>query len=103
MMVAITVLHHLLSSVKINKMTFFLWLILNTLLATAAPQNNTVHFVAHGQGVVQIVWYNDRPFKQWALMEHPVTEKKSATKIHRQLKNFTVSMLLIKSTIGHCT
>jgi hypothetical protein len=32
-----------------------------------------------------------------------VTEKKSATKIRRQLQHFTVSMLLIKSTICHWT
>jgi hypothetical protein len=35
------------------------------------------------------------------LIEHPVAEKKSVTKIHRQLKHFTASMLLIKCTAAH--
>jgi hypothetical protein len=35
--------------------------------------------------------------------EFPVAEKKSVTKIQRQLKNFTASMLLTKCTAGHWT
>jgi len=38
-----------------------------------------------------------------AVIEFPVAEKKSVTKIQRQLKNFTASMLLTKCTVGHWT
>jgi hypothetical protein len=55
------------------------------------------------QVLVQTVWYGDMPFKQWAVIEFPVTEKKSVTKIQRQLKNFTASVLLTKCTVGHWT
>ena len=100
-MVAKAVLHHLPSSVKINRksLIFFLWSIFNTLLATAAPQYTTFYCTCAGgcpHGV-----YGDMPFKQWAVTEFPVAEKKSVTKIQRQLKNFTASMLLTKCTDGH--
>jgi len=82
-------------------MIFFLWLILNILLATAAPQYTTFcHICAGGcpNGV-----YSDMPFKQWAVIEFPVAEKISETKIQRQLKDLTASMLLTKCTVGHWT
>ena len=61
---------------------FFLWLILNILLATAAPQYTTFCRTCAGgcpNGV-----YSDMPFKQWAVIQFPVAEKKSVTKIQRQ-------------------
>jgi hypothetical protein len=62
-------------SLEVNSkcLQFSLWLILNTLLATVAPRNDT--FLAHAQGVVKMAWYGDERFQQRAVMEFFVTDR----------------------------
>ena len=75
MMVAKAFLHHLPTSDKINRkcLIFFLWLILNILFATAAPQYTTFCRTC-ASGCPNVV-YSDKPFKQWAVIEFPVAER----------------------------
>jgi hypothetical protein len=44
-----------------------------------------------------MTWYGDMSFQ--AATEFPVAEKESVTNIHKWLKTYTVSMLLIKALL----
>jgi hypothetical protein len=47
--------------------------------------------------VVEMAWCGDVHLKQQAIVEFLVTEKESVTNIHRQLKMYMETMLLIKT------
>jgi hypothetical protein len=44
-----------------------------------------------------MAWCGEVRFKERAVIEFPVVEKESVTKIHRRLKMYTETMLLIKA------
>jgi hypothetical protein len=47
--------------------------------------------------VIKVAWYGDVRFKQWAVTEFIVSEKASATNIHKGLEMYRVLVLLIKA------
>ena len=71
---------------------FFLWLILNAPLRTAAPRNNT--FLAHVQEFIKMAWYGDVRCKERIVTEFLMAEKESVTNIHKRLSNYMVSLLV---------
>jgi hypothetical protein len=72
--------------IKSKFLQLFLWLIFNV------P-------AAHAPRLVKMVWYGDVHFKQRAVTEFLVAEKESVMNMHKGLKNYTVSMLLIKALL----
>jgi hypothetical protein len=61
--------------------------------------HETICFVAHAQGVVRMALCGDVHLKQLAVIEFLVVEKESVMYIHRQLKMYTETVLLIKALL----
>jgi hypothetical protein len=62
-------------------------------------RHGTTCFLAHAQGVVKMAWCGDVRLKQRAFIQFLVAEKESVTNIHRPLKMYTETMLLIKALL----
>jgi hypothetical protein len=60
-------------------------------------RRETISFLTHAQGIVVIAWYGNVHFKQRAVIELRVAEKKSVTNVRKRLKICTVSVLLMKA------
>jgi len=54
------------------------------------------------RGSLQMVWYGNVHFKQWAVGKFPVAEKELVTNVHKRLQNIFDISAADKSTVSSC-
>jgi hypothetical protein len=69
-----------------NTCNFFLWLVLNVLLATAQLQNNMFSRIFAKGHQLKMAWYGDVCFKQQAVTEFLLEENDSVIKHSHTVK-----------------